>query len=488
MRKILMATVATAAATLALTSGAKAQPVKPVAPGTVVVHVNGYLQFEIAGFGSTDNRASAVAVAGTTSTAAVGAIAGKLNPITTDGDARLYAGFDAETLNGIAYGAQIEARTTTSDANVGAGKVTGSGSTTGSSSLYIKRAYGYVGSKEGGYVRLGQGDGPFSLLQSGVVEAFGDGAQFNTDGGESSLLPTAATPSNFIYADASNLYATDKIVYLTPAIAGFSAGFSYEPNSDGLKQGYGNCGSAISSNGAVVVTTNTGTNGAPTALVCADESSSSFAGDIGKRRKNTVDAAVQYALKSDGVAYKVGGGILYGAPIDYIGAAKAVGTSAVALGYDNLEVYEAGAQATFAGLTLGANIKGGAVEDGFAFKPKGARDGFTYIVGASYVIGPYVLGASFYDGQTAGAYYPGITTKVAGTTFKMARTLSEYGIAAGANYVISPNLSLFAQYEYGHKHQPGNSAIDVSSNFNAAPAEKGDGQVTAIATGATFKF
>jgi hypothetical protein len=441
MRKILMATVATAAATLVMTGGAKAQPVKPVAPGTVVVHVNGYLQFEIAGYGSTDNKVIGV---------------GKLNPITTDGDARIYAGFDAETLNGIAYGAQIETRTTTSDAGVGIGKSTGSGGGSGSGSLYIKRAYGYVGSKTGGYVRLGQGDGPFSLMQSGVVEAFGDGAQFNTDGGEYSLLPSDAASANFIYADASGLYATDKVVYLTPAIAGFSAGIGYEPNSNGLKEGYGANAAASSTSAAL--------------------SSSTATGDIGKRRKNTIDAALQYAIKADGVAYKVSGGILYGAPINYIGTSV---TGPFKSGYDNLEVYQVGAQATFAGLTVGANIKGGQTLDGYAFKPKGARDGFTYIVGASYVIGPYVLGASFFDGQTAGSYDP--TKK--GTE---ARTLQEYGASAGGNYVISPNLSLFLQYEYGHRKQHGNTALDISGG--PGTAAKGTAQVQAIATGATFKF
>ena len=62
-------------------------------------------------------------------------------------------------------------------------------------------------------------------------------------------------------------------------------------------------------------------------------------------------------------------------------------------GYDNLSVWQAGGQATFAGLTLGANIKGGQVEDGYTFKPKGGRDALAYIIGASYVIQQYVIGA-----------------------------------------------------------------------------------------------
>jgi len=430
MRKLLLASVATAGATLAMSGGAMAQPVKPVAPGTVVVHVNGYLQFEIAGFGSSVNTYDG----------------DKLNPITTDGDARIYAGFDAASLSGLDYGAQVEARTQTSDAGVGAQKNSGTGGAGGTEGLYIKRAYGYIGAPDNGFIRFGQGDGPFSLMQSGVVEAFGDGAQFNADGGVVSLLPTEASPGNFIYADASNLYATDKIVLLSPAISGFSAGVSYEPNSNGLKEGYDSNVVASSTSAAL--------------------STSTAAGDIGKRRKNTVDAMLQYSMKSDALVLKASGGVLYGAPIAYDG----VTALPAKFGYDSLEVYQAGVQATFAGITVGANVKGGQVEDSYFFKPKGARDAFTYILGANYVAGPIVLGGSFYDGQSAGSYVPGA---------KEGRTLTEYGAAAGANYVISPNLSLFLQYLYGHKQQIGNTSFVTN---------KKDGQVQAIGAGGTFKW
>jgi hypothetical protein len=62
-----------------------------------------------------------------------------------------------------------------------------------------------------------------------------------------------------------------------------------------------------------------------------------------------------------------------------------------------------------------------------------------------------------------------------------ARTLSEYGIATGANYVISPNLSLFTQYMYGHRHQPGNATTTLIT-----PAGNTQGQ--SIALGATLKW
>ncbi len=481
MRKILLASAAAVGATIALTGGAQAQPVKPVAPGTVVVHLNGYLQFDITGFGSTFNK---VTSPGTTTYAAgltaagtpgiivakgVGAGTYKLNDITTNGDARIYPGFDAETLNGIAYGAQVELRTTASDANNGSGRVTGTGGVAGTTGIQVRRAYGYIGSIPGGFVRFGQGDGAFTLLQSGVIEAFGDGAQWNIDGGEASLLPTNATPGNLIYADQANLYSTDKVVYISPSIAGFSFAGSYEPNSNGLKEGYGACASAASLNAAGNSTT------------CADQSTSPLPGDIGKRRKNVVDAMLQYTVKTDGVLFTASGGVLYGAPINYDGPPTAVGT-ATHVGYDNLEVYQAGAQATFAGLSVGGNVKAGAVEDGYVFKPRGARDALSYIIGADYTMGPLVIGGSYFNTQSAGAFVPGatITSTTSGPIAKtgIARTLSEYGAAAGANLVISKNLSLFVQYLYGHRKQIGNAALNLHGNA----------QVQAIGAGGTFKW
>ena len=93
------------------------------------------------------------------------------------------------------------------------------------------------------------------------------------------------------------------------------------------------------------------------------------------------------------------------------------------------------------------------------------------MVGATYVIGPWVAGVSYFNSQTAGGYTPGA---------KMARTLSEYGVAVGGNYVLSKDLSLYMQYEYGHRHQPGNANIGAGVTGNS--------QVQAIATGATFKW
>jgi hypothetical protein len=184
-----------------------------------------------------------------------------------------------------------------------------------------------------------------------------------------------------------------------------------------------------------------------------------------------------YALKANGFATKAAAGFLYGSPISFTGAAlsSTPNTATNAFHLDSLEVFEAGAQTTYAGITVGANVKAGQTLDSYAPKPKGARDGLTYSVSALYVLGPYVVGGSFYDGQTAGSFYAGRTGE--------ARTLSEYGVAAGGNYVIGKDLSLFVQYLYGHSHQPGAFATSAG-----VAGKENNTQVQVIATGATFKW
>ncbi|HTQ70480.1 MAG TPA: porin [Acidocella sp.] len=434
MRKLLLAS----AASLLAAGTAFAQPAKQVAaPGTIVVHLDGYFQFSVGAVGSSQMSGGSVA-AGT---------AYKLNGDGTAGDFRLYPGFDAQTLNGIWYGFQSDIRVTFSNA----GEATNSNTTNGqgNSTFYIKRAYGYIGTPDYGFARFGQTDSAFTLLQAGMVQNYGDGSQFNSDGDTRQMLPTI--PGLFVYANTSKLYGTNKVVYETPAVAvlggKLSGAIGFEPNSNAIKQGYANPASANAANAISIV------NGSP------------------NRRRNTIDAAVAYAETVNGFTNKVSVSYLHGAPLGILGAAPATAK----YGYDELSVFQAGAQTTYAGLTVGANLKEGQLEDGYAFKPKGGRDGLGYIVGASYTVGPYTVGASYFNEQTSGYYVPGSTT--------VARTLSEYGVAAGANYQIAKPINLFIQYLYGHQHQPGAFAAS-----NGVIGANGNTQEQLVAAGTTLKW
>jgi len=216
---------------------------------------------------------------------------------------------------------------------------------------------------------------------------------------------------------------------------------SYEPNSNGLKEGAGTIAGDVS------------------------QLNSAVAGGSGTRRLNTLDGMIGYSVKMGRFATKICTGYLASSPMGNL-----TGTQE----YAPMGVWQVGAQTTYTGVftdadtvTIGANIKGGSVVDGYDFRVRGGRNALAYIIGGDYTNARYVIGASFFDSQTAAG---------AGTDGDTAgKTLDEYGIAVGGNYIVAKPLSLYLQYEYGHKHA-----------YNIAPQTSGQAQ--GIAAGATFKW
>lgn len=402
MRKLLLATVATAAVSLAMTGGAKAQPVKAPAPGAVVVHLNGWLSFEGVMLNNPNTGS--------------GAALTKYSSINTVGLFRLYPGFDATLANGMQFGVASEIRDTLANPN-GAGVNGNFTSANGTVSLYVRRAYGYVGTKEAGYVRFGQTDSAFTLLTDGDIESFGDGQQWNSDLGTAALA-YYGKPNN-LFAATGLLYTTSKVVYISPSFAGVNFAVGFEPNSNGIAEGTANdLGGA-----------------------------SSIAGGSNNRRRNTIDAMVGYTADVSGALVKVSAGYLDASPL---------GNTTGGQVYKNMGIAQVGGQVTFAGLTLGANFKEGSVNDGYSFVRAGQRKDDDFLFSGAYTMGPVIIGASYFFNQSAGAHTAGST---------IARTETNNGVAVGADYNFSPNFGLYAQYLYGQVHQPGAAVAKSHSNL-----------------------
>lgn len=387
---------------LASAGAALAQPVVAPAPGTLVVHFHGQFQYQ---------------VALTRPLVTTGATATKISPLNDFGFIRFYPGFDATLPDGVQYGVASEIRDTTAAPN-GAGVNGSSTSTNGTVSLYVRRAYGYVGTSSFGYVRFGQGDGAFGLLQDGVLGGFGDGQQWNSDGGLGAYVP-GGSPSHFIYADTGKLYTTSKIVYLSPSFAGLNFGVSYEPNSNGLAEGTsGDLGAA-----------------------------SAIPGSSVSRRLNTVDGMVQYLAHFDGITAKASAGELVGSPL---------GNTTTSLYRKQLEVTQAGATVEIGALTLGVNVKYGQLNNNYEFLQPGQRKGLDYIVGAIYRVHRLRLGASLFQDEAAGTH--------TATTTKVGQTYNSTGAAIGASYEVSKNLVVFGMYLYGQEHQANSSSVGPNGN------------------------
>jgi hypothetical protein len=421
MRKLLLASVATIAGTLALTGGAHAQPAAAPAPGTVVVYLHGNFTF-----------AGTMVTNPTTST-------GKLSPLNTIGYFRLYPGFDATTKGGLQYGVASEIRDTTANPN-GAGVNSNSTSTNGTVNLYVRRAYGYVGEKDVGFLRFGQGDSAFTLLSDGDIQSFGDGQEWNSDGGVGAIVPYGK-PNN-LFAATGALYTTSKLVYVSPSFAGVNFAVGFEPNSNGLEEG----------------------------AATADQSAQdSIPGSSSSRRRNTIDAMLGYTVTLDGVKYQASAGYLDSSPLGN-GTGAAIYTGAPTNeNFKNMGVAQFGAQVTYAGAVVGVNYKAGAVNNGYTFLAPGQRHDNDLLFSGNYTMGPVVVGASYFFNQSAGSHTP------YGTGAAYGRTQSNDGLAVGAGYNVAANFTLFTQYLYGQIHQT-HTGASANSHSNA------------ISVGATLKW
>lgn len=435
MRKFLLASAATLGMVAGVSGTAFAQAAHPPAPGTLVVHVNGVLNDQVNMIGSTASNVDG----------------NKLNPLGMSGFMRLYPGFDAQTAGGLQYGVSAELRTNyTSPAGVGV---------SGSNGLYIRRAYAYAGTNSAGFIRIGQTDGIFWLLSTGEYYNFGDGNLWNSDGGVASSVPGATHPSG-LFTSSGALYTTNKIVYISPDIAGFKAGVDFEPNSNGFKEGE-SC-----------------TVANPTCSTLA--STPGGAGDA--RRKNTFTGGLEYSGMFNGMGVKLGADYLMsspignssGTPIETI-ISPQTGSITNISQYKRMGVAEFSGEIKYAGFLLGANVKTGQVNNGYTFLQAGQRDLVFYEVTGEYTAGPYTVGAYYFNNQAAGYH-----TISNGT----ARTETDYGIAIGGNYEVTKNLGVYVTYLYGHRHQLGH---DFISNGNDTTAFN-NVQSQAISVGTKLKW
>ncbi|GAA5263963.1 hypothetical protein ACOSOMT5_P0383 [Acidiphilium sp. MT5] len=451
MRKYLLATVASLGMLAAASGVAHAQAAKAPAPGTIVVHLNGLLNDQINDIGSSINTVNGY----------------KLNPIGMSGFLRLYPGFDGTTEGGLQYGVASELRTAFT--NAGQGIHEGGG---GVESLVIRRAYAYVGTKEAGYVRFGQTDGTWDLLTTGEYYNYGDGNEFNSDGGVGAATPGNAEPKG-LFSVSGALYTTNKIVYLSPDIAGFQVGFDFEPNSNGFKEGE--------------------TCGLPGVDCATLASAPGGAGNA--RRKNTLGAAAEYTGKAGAIGYKVSAAYLMASPIGSSGplstttitqtgvnsAGLITGKSTTTVTnpqYKGLRVDQFSAQVTYGGFLLGANFKSGQVNNGYTFLLPGQRDALFYEVTGVYTMGPATIGAQYFNNQSAGDYTLGSM---------IGRTETDYGFDVGANYALSPHFGVYATYLYGHRHQYGADLAGTAGK--TSPIVVGNNvQSQAISAGAQLKW
>lgn len=449
------ATVDTAGQATPDTAGQAASP----APGTITVRLNG--RFRAYAAYTTDRGTD---------------VNGKQVGYSFGNYARLFPGFDGVAANGLKYGASLEIRQDAGGTNArtgggAAGSISGNNPTR--STLYFRREWGYIGTDQLGTVRVGSSDPASSLYMTGNFENFNDGG-LNGD------IPAFVTPNNQItwpFADVGNVYTTNKIVYLSPQLFGFDTGVSFEPNTGNVDLG-SHCDSGIGGSiGCERLSSISSATGNTTGL----QTVANINAESGRRR-NTLDALLRYRGTFGGFGIAATAGYIVSSHVSDTQTGVAFATRANPgtgrLNYDGLNMGDFGIAVTYGGLSVGGKYQLGRYNGQFNLAPKGVPDAEAWLAGASYTIGPFIMGAHYLAYNSAGDVQ---------SAFR-GRQRREDGIAAGATYSLAPGLSLFLSYIWTQRKQNGYDFATGATSTVALPGgvsthNKVTAQVIGVGTG-----
>jgi outer membrane protein OmpU len=378
--------------------------VNPV-PGSVVVRINARVVYYLAAESSSLDKTAGTGPANTG--------AAKLGPDMTLGFMRLYFGMDGMATNGLRYGGAIEIRQNFGAA-AGSTSSTDSSAISTGSTLYVRRAFGYVAGDRWGIFRFGQGDSPLGILDNGVTtfQNFDDTAWNGPNINQA--IPTNAQPTFPFLSLTGSDYGSSKLVYLTPQFSGFDFGVSWAPNNAALQDA--NCSTASSG--------------------CYNLTSSSATADA-TRYVNMYVAGARY----QGTFGPVG---VYGMAA-YYGSGRVNYTgSTPGNQFNGLSVGDFGLALTYAGVTIGGHDTFGRTNGQGALQPSGGVHANAWLAGVQYSTGPFIIGTSFFNYQSQGSpSLVGISQR------------NENGLDVGLTLSIAPGLGIWAQYLYGNRHQGG---------------------------------
>lgn len=434
MRKILLAGVATFAMTGAV-SAAGLEPslgrtsggggggmMGQATAGQAIVRLDGYVFFA-AGFGSNTNDK---APNGNKSDSF-----GFLNTL------RLFPGFDAQTASGIRYGAFAEIRSSTNSAastTVGGAQV-GGGNQRTTNTLWVNRAWGYVGTDQLGRLQFGQVDGITSIMRTGTFEG-----QI-ADGGWNGWAPAMTTGVNPWRFLASGGDLATKVNYTTPIWSGFQLGLTFAPSTANNATGYG---AAVAGGGSV------------------RQSASALGTDL-NRFRNMYQIGARYTGTFSGVGVQ--------ANVGYVGSSAIQNSIVGGASNRGLSVVSAGATVSYMGFMFGGYMETGTHNGGQTLLARGEKNALTYTIGGSYTNGPWVAGIGYVNSSTAG---------FAGNGAKR----TDSGWHAGVTYTYVPGARLFLEVVTGTAKERGRNL----SNDVLAPGSTKAINSTAIILGNSFRW
>jgi hypothetical protein len=399
-------------------------------PGTVQAYLRMRLWFDMAV--SSDSGSNGTA-----------AMVGKENHYGFAEFARIYPSFDGQTLYGLKYGAYLEVRQNSSGATFGpgtAGGNTGSSSTAGNT-LFWRRETGYIGGNFG-QVRFGQTDAPMGLFMVGTGENYDTGFW---NGDYPGVFNNAETAVTWAFSENGGSYGREKIVYLSPQIAGFDFGASFQPS--GATSGEPGCSNQALSGCPLLTSLGTGT----------------FAANLGQVRRtyNDVEGMVRWQGNLGPVGLIVEGGAHTASVVSNSGLTGTATDGSPQYRFKSPTALDLGAQVAIGGLAVGAHYTGGNTNpDGTnTFVPIGGgmRGSAAFAAFASYAFGSAIVGVGYYQLDSGGADTHSFAA-VPGVGRFGGR--HEIGLNVGGGYNYAPGATIYAEAIYGQRHQGNYNFLD----------------------------
>jgi len=435
---------------------AQAGSVANPTPGTVVIRLNGRVETEVSANFTSADRSVAPGF--------------KINPVGVTSYMRLYPGVDGLATNGLRYGASIELRENFPNPN-SATAFTAASSPSGYSSgetVFVRRAFTYVGSDKLGILRIGQSDGVIGLFDNGSYSSqTWDGGVGNFNGGmmqAETVQAGVAIPFAWL-SQAGAEYSNSKIVYLSPQFFGFDFGVQYAPS---MGNSYSNSTGSTALQAQPCLVASAGCNNLST-------------GNDGTRWLNQVAAGLRYqgtfgpvnlgafaVYETAGKESTPGGGLIA------TGNAASLAANAGALRYDNLSFVNAAfkVEVPSIGLTYAIDYIGGALNGQLAMRPTGGAPENAFVTGLIYKNGPWVLGAEV-----------GIVESQGSANLTKISQRKETEIAFGGTYNAAPGLAFVLEYMHTERHQ-GN--FDFLANAPSALTRDVKGNGVMFATVVTW--
>lgn len=436
MRKILLGTTAVVSAVVGaavMAPQASAQEAPTVRIGGFFRAYYGYTQQSSnqsnVGSGLPTNVAGLENVPASTSAAGLpGGNVARLGKHDISTDTEVHVFVNGKLANGITYGAVIEINFNQQEGR----NIQSTRASTGKTTAGLDEAYAFIAHPRVGQVRFGDEDGVMGgLMNSGWITGFGTGGVH----GEWESFVTRQAGGRTTTAPGG-LGDASKIIYMSPQFFGFDFGASFAPNA------------ATGEDTGCPNNANSGFCDRAYAFSGARNFGIYAAGPEQAARRNEYQLAARWRGNLAGVGLA--------ATVGYIGSGAARDLTSVGLQqvrvFNNMNIWQVGAQASYLGLTVGAAYMQGDFNFFWGNTLRGDRPAEQFTVGAQYSAGPFTVGANYVTGLFEGGSRFPFAENAAGTTLTQSRSIANsasmrrWGLGVGANYRLAPGLDLIAEY------------------------------------------